>query len=1016
MEAHFVRVLARLALRAAASLLLACPALAEPATTALERAIAAVETDPAEAEKLLRAHISTTKAGSSENLAARGWLAAALNRQRLWDSSADEYRALADACVSGPEIDASQCTIYRFNHAHALLGAGRFAQAIPVYQLVLKRYQTESPGDFAATLQARLEYARALGGVGRHEEAIASARQTLADAGADTGLRTEALTGLAETLFNAGRNEDALVAARDAVALGTSSLGANNVRTATATQILGDIHFELGDLVSAERAQRRVLDAFVDPEVTRVLSLGNARNSLAITLIDLGRPGEAEALFRALLADDIKLYGERNAQVATGYHNIAQTLFFQDRFAEAEALERKAYAIHLDVSGGAGAKFASSAQSMAVYMARKGNLAEAESYWMKALTANRAIYPANHPEIVRTLGFLARSQARSQGGTVGLDHARAARRAVEGRVSDAPVDLVDAAIRRAVNGATRRGARQNYVYNIVMETAALSNRGTGTADAALAAEAFEAAQAIGLSAAGEATAQMAARAAASSGPIGTLARRQQDLTQAIRDADGARTRALASADGAAIATSAAALQKLGRELAAVDDALRRDFPGYFDLITPRPMTIAEVQAQLKPEQALLAIVEETKDIHVFAITRDTMKWHHRTLGLDDAKAAIRRLRCSLDPVGCTVADLGDEPESAKEAEGFVRFDRPSAWALYRDLIEPVATTLNGKTTLYATATGSVADLPFALLLTDAAAAEGDLADPVRNRDAPYFGDRFALVMLPSVPTLRIAAIARPAAKGFVGYGDPALDGDPAAARGAPLRATFRAASSGVSIADPASLRRMPPLPGTRVELSAMARVYASGDDALVLGGKATEAQLRRDPRLSAAKVIAFATHGLLPEEVSGIGEPGLVFTPPATASADDDGVLAASEAALLDLSADWVILSACNTATAQGAGQTDSLSSLARAFLYAGAGALLASRWRIGDEVTAALTVETLTEREKPGVTRAIALQRAMRTIRTGRRPDGSALAGWKADWVHPAAWGPFALIAARDD
>ena len=63
----------------------------------------------------------------------------------------------------------------------------------------------------------------------------------------------------------------------------------------------------------------------------------------------------------------------------------------------------------------------------------------------------------------------------------------------------------------------------------------------------------------------------------------------------------------------------------------------------------------------------------------------------------------------------------------------------------------------------------------------------------------------------------------------------------------------------------------------------------------------------------------FATHGLLSNEVKGINEPGLVFTPPANPSAEDDGVLTASEAAQLNLSADWVILSACNTAGADGA-------------------------------------------------------------------------------------------------
>jgi CHAT domain-containing protein len=161
-------------------------------------------------------------------------------------------------------------------------------------------------------------------------------------------------------------------------------------------------------------------------------------------------------------------------------------------------------------------------------------------------------------------------------------------------------------------------------------------------------------------------------------------------------------------------------------------------------------------------------------------------------------------------------------------------------------------------------------------------------------------------------------------------------------------------------------------------------------------------------------VVAFATHGVLPYEISGLDQPGLIFTPPAKASPEDDGVLTASEALQLSLSADWVILSACNTATADGSSSAEGLSSLARAFIYAGASALLASHWRIGDEVTAALTSETLKLRNA-GFTRARAHQQAMAAIRTGKRADGSAVAGWTADWAHPAAWAPFSIISTED-
>ena len=138
--------------------------------------------------------------------------------------------------------------------------------------------------------------------------------------------------------------------------------------------------------------------------------------------------------------------------------------------------------------------------------------------------------------------------------------------------------------------------------------------------------------------------------------------------------------------------------------------------------------------------------------------------------------------------------------------------------------------------------------------------------------------------------------------------------------------------------------------------------------------------------------------------------------PPARSSDLDDGVLTASEAANLRFVADWIILSACDTATSDGTSGAEGLSSLARGFLYAGAGALLASHWPVNDAVTGILTTETLAQRQAdPALTRAQALQIAMRTVRTGRRPDGSIVKGWTAAWAHPALWAPFTIITNQD-
>ena len=101
---------------------------------------------------------------------------------------------------------------------------------------------------------------------------------------------------------------------------------------------------------------------------------------------------------------------------------------------------------------------------------------------------------------------------------------------------------------------------------------------------------------------------------------------------------------------------------------------------------------------------------------------------------------------------------------------------------------------------------------------------------------------------------------------------------------------------------------------------------------------------------------AGATHGLVAGDVKGIGEPALVLTIPATPTADDDGLLTASEVAQLKLNADWVVLSACNTMAGDRPG-AEALSGLARAFFYAGSRALLVSHWTVESNAAARLSI-----------------------------------------------------------
>ncbi len=127
-----------------------------------------------------------------------------------------------------------------------------------------------------------------------------------------------------------------------------------------------------------------------------------------------------------------------------------------------------------------------------------------------------------------------------------------------------------------------------------------------------------------------------------------------------------------------------------------------------------------------------------------------------------------------------------------------------------------------------------------------------------------------------------------------------------------------------------------------------------------------------------------------------------MLTPPDQPTEEDDGLLTASEVAQLRLDADWVILSACNTAAADGTPGAEGLSGLAKAFFYAGSRALLVSHWPVASDAAVAITTRMLEEARKPDVGRAEAHRRAMLALIDDRaRPY----------FAHPLFWAPFVVV-----
>ncbi|BCG95232.1 CHAT domain-containing protein [Mesorhizobium sp. 131-2-1] len=513
-------------------------------------------------------------------------------------------------------------------------------------------------------------------------------------------------------------------------------------------------------------------------------------------------------------------------------------------------------------------------------------------------------------------------------------------------------------------------------------------------------EAFEAAQWALLSSAGNALQQLGLRAAAGSPELAGIVRQRQDLVAMVDEKEKALGQATsAGASGAdALVRLRGEIDSMRAELVGVDTRLARSFPRYADLAHPKPLSVADVQALLEEDEGLLLMLAGHDHIFAWGIGKHDSAWTETGYGAEVLGDDIARLRAELDPAAAargarTLVPGMDRPRVAP-------FDRLTANILYGELVRPVETALKAARHVFVVNDGPLAGLPLSVLV--ASAPVGEDTDPEALRRTDWLARHYAFTTLPSVDSLAVIRKYPPPRgaekrSAFRGFGAPVLGGETVQVASASSTGFFRG-----SLADVEAVRDLPALPQTGPELRKLAAILGAPETDLYIGARASEIIVKQAD-LSTTDVLAFATHGLLSGDLRGLAEPALVLTPPQVATAQDDGLLTASEVAELKLSAQWVILSACNTAGGDGRPDAEGLSGLARAFLYAGARAILVSHWPVRDDAAARLTTQTLAALGSGvRVRRAEALRLAMLDL-MGNKDDPSL--------AHPSAWAPFVIV-----
>ena len=382
------------------------------------------------------------------------------------------------------------------------------------------------------------------------------------------------------------------------------------------------------------------------------------------------------------------------------------------------------------------------------------------------------------------------------------------------------------------------------------------------------------------------------------------------------------------------------------------------------------------------------------------------------LGEQALTSDVTTLRRALDP---RVATLGEIPE----------FDVALAHRLYSALLEPVQIAWQHAEALLVVPDRALGQVPFALLVTRPGRLGPERSELFANyRDVSWLVRTHAVTVLPSVSalvTLRNLPSGDPTRRPFVGFGDPyfsreqarqARERVPAAAAATSLRSVpLVLRDLRIQPLDSARLGILPRLPETADEIRSIAAALGA-DPArdLFLGEQANERTVKTLD-LARYRVLAFATHGLVPGDLDGLTQPALALTAPEVAQVDGDGLLTMEEILGLRLNADWVVLSACNTASGRGAG-AEAVSGLGRAFFYAGARALLVSHWPVETTSARFLTTDLFqSQRNNPGLGRARALQQTMNALIDEGRFRDPTTGQTVYSYAHPIFWAPFTLV-----
>ncbi|MEM7350735.1 MAG: CHAT domain-containing tetratricopeptide repeat protein [Acidobacteriota bacterium] len=462
-----------------------------------------------------------------------------------------------------------------------------------------------------------------------------------------------------------------------------------------------------------------------------------------------------------------------------------------------------------------------------------------------------------------------------------------------------------------------------------------------------------------------------------------LLAQERHLQRRIAEQDFARTQQLERDPSSPKAVAAARLlDDLLSQLDELQATIRSESPAYAALTQPQAMRLSEMREQiLDQDTVLLEYALGAERSYLWAISPDRFESHELP---------------PREEIDALAKELYEAIVASRETLGRRAFERTAA-RLSEIILKPVVERL-GPRRIVVVPDGALHYLPFGVL----PAPGGGPYEPLLARHE--------IVALPSVSTLGILrrelSGRQPSDGALAILADPVFEADDPRIRqaradtrlaedqGKDLSLPTRLSRSMLDFGKPRLLR----LPYSRLEAQSIADQAAGGKVLEALSFDASR-ELALSGDLGRFRVLHFATHGLLNARHPELS--GLVLSLYDEEGDEQNGFLRAHEIYNLDLPADLVVLSACQTALGPEI-RGEGLIGLTRGFMYAGAAGVVASLWRVDDRATAELMARFYREMIREKRLPAAALQQAQLSM--WREPAWRAPYYWagflfQGDW-----------------